>query len=149
MSQAIVIAAPRHQDPRKVFDVASLPPWNLAKTHMETHPVRISLQAQDLSWYITISEMQDPDDIALDYMTNEGIDEAFRAEVATKKFLLLSYNDYQVMRSFLLAALSNVEAEIREYWLDNDYGVIFNCEDFLDKLRLEPMWDWRVGADVQ
>lgn len=143
MPQSIIIAAPRTPEIWEIL--GSLQPTG-AHVFSRSEPREIQLQSTNPDWYIRIGEMSEPDEIALDYMTNDDLDEGFRAIADEKTFVSVTFNDYHVVRAFLIELLSALDPKrIGEHWIDNDYGVVLNAADFLHKLRSTPEWDWRTA----
>ena len=56
------------------------------------------------------------------------------------RFYLIEFNDF-----ILLKKLLPLVADDSRIWVDNDHGDILQGSLFVNRVKQQPTWDWRVG----
>ncbi|WP_028777489.1 hypothetical protein [Shimazuella kribbensis] len=57
-------------------------------------------------------------------------------------FILVAYKPIQILKKVFLDESWN-----KNIWIDNNHGLILSVEEFMEKIREKPDWDWRLELD--
>ncbi|KYF79685.1 hypothetical protein BE20_29205 [Sorangium cellulosum] len=140
MSQALVVACSRHVQLDELHE--------MTKSHFgaQVHAYEDELQVRGGDGYVRISLLGDDAEVAEDYVANEDLDAAFRAEARDKTYVYVVFNDFELVKSVMAVLLRGLGDELPSCWIDTDYGWVMRGAAFLQHLEQDIEWDWRHKA---
>lgn len=141
MTQAVVIIAPRDlsvQSLRSLFEGRGCRVFSGSKV------TDIQVQDQAGTSFVDVSSMDRPEELRADYLENDLLDWEFRSSLDDEKiYLHVTFNEFEAARSVIEALLRTLGDDIKDCWVDTDYGWVIRGDHLLDNLRRSPDWDWR------
>jgi hypothetical protein len=142
MSQSIILACAGACDLSTFADL--LTPMAQARgATLARYDRELQIIGAEHSFYLMLTEMNDQDGIALDYESNEDLDEQFRREVLDLRFYSLRFNDFDLTRAVLLELVTKLGALGMDPWMDTDYGWVIRGAEMVATMNRDPLWDWR------
>jgi hypothetical protein len=98
------------------------------------------------SFYLAVSEVSDPDAMALEYEADEALDTRFRREVLGLRFYLVRFDEFGAARRVLFEMLARLDELGMTPWVDTDYGWVISGSEMVAQMKRDPLWDWRKAA---
>lgn len=146
MSQSITIACPsawRLESFAKALEAIA----HEQKSQLSKFDQQWQLIAEDHRWKLIINEVPDLAATAVEYATNDYLDERFRGEVGTLRFFTIRFDDVDVTRRFLRFIAQKAVSDGETVWIDTDYGWVIAASAFLKRTERDACWDWRKAPD--
>jgi hypothetical protein len=100
----------------------------------------------DHSFYVALSEFSDPDAAALDYESNEDLDDTFRRDVLGLRFYSLRFNNLCAVKRVVFDLVTRLNVLGMDSWIDTDYGWVIRGAEAVARMNRDPSWDWRKPA---
>ncbi len=103
----------------------------------------IQFQEDFAKWYTSMLLIDLREETIEWYETDDLLDSEFRKKVHNYIFYVVSFNNIDILKKYLLKILKDNEKKLHDIWIDNDYGKVINGRVFLRKLQEDLNWDWR------
>ncbi len=140
MSQWVVLMVPEALDSKGLLGVFPEP---LAQSVKITESGEILVPGDGFANITQIEELKPRHEMVADYGGNGLFRPSIRALLPNLRFFMARYRSWLAFRNFLQEFLEGWREDLGELWIDDDYGEIWKGTEFLQRLQIDPNWDWR------